>query len=64
MTGVYLLVKKNETVNKQPGPDAKEIAKTLSSRNAQEFGLALINSLERNADIKDYRIEIRNRSER
>lgn len=57
MTGVYVLVKKSETVNKQPG-DAKQIAEAIAGQNAQMFGQQLMKSLQDNADIKDYRIEV------
>ncbi|MCW3160901.1 peptidylprolyl isomerase [Chryseobacterium oryctis] len=56
-TGVYVLVKKNETVNKQPG-DAKQFAESITQRNAGMFGQAWLKSLQDNADIEDYRIEI------
>lgn len=57
MTGVYVLVKKSETINKQPG-DAKQIAEAIAGQNAQMFGQQLLKSLQDNADIKDYRIEV------
>lgn len=57
MTGVYVLVKKSETVNKQPG-DVKQIAEAIAGQNAQMFGQQLMKSLQDNADIKDYRIEV------
>nr|WP_314493020.1 peptidylprolyl isomerase [uncultured Chryseobacterium sp.] len=56
-TGVYVLVKKNETINKQPG-DAKQFTESISQRNAGMFGQAWLKSLQDNADIDDYRIEI------
>ncbi|MBB4807983.1 peptidyl-prolyl cis-trans isomerase D [Chryseobacterium defluvii] len=56
-TGVYVLVKKNETVNKQPG-DLKQFTESVSQRNAGMFGQAWMKSLQDNADIEDYRIEI------
>lgn len=56
-TGVYVLVKKNETINKQPG-DAKQFAESVTQRNAGMFGQAWLKSLQDNADIDDYRIEI------
>ena len=58
-TGVYVLVKKNETMNKQPG-DIKQFTESITQRNAGMFGQAWLKSLEDNADIKDYRIEIWN----
>lgn len=56
-TGVYMLVKKSETVNKQPG-DIKEMTESITSQNANFFGQSFIRSLQDNADIKDYRIEV------
>jgi len=56
-TGVYVLVKKNETINKQPG-DAKQFTESVTQRNAGMFGQAWLKSLQDNADIDDYRIEI------
>ncbi|MCS3532302.1 peptidylprolyl isomerase [Chryseobacterium sp. JUb7] len=59
-TGVYVLVKKNETINKQPG-DAKQFTESISQRNAGMFGQSWMKSLQDNADIEDYRIEIWNK---
>lgn len=56
-TGVYVLVKKNETINKQAG-DAKQFTESVTQRNAGMFGQAWLKSLQDNADIDDYRIEI------
>lgn len=56
-TGVYVLVKKNETLNKQPG-DAKQFTESVTQRNAGMFGQSWLKSLQDNADIDDYRIEI------
>jgi len=56
-TGVYVLVKKNETINKQPG-DAKQFTESVTQRNAGMFGQSWLKSLQDNADIDDYRIEI------
>jgi peptidyl-prolyl cis-trans isomerase D len=56
-TGVYVLVKKNETINKQPG-DAKQFTESVTQRNSGMFGQAWLKSLQDNADIDDYRIEI------
>ncbi len=56
-TGVYVLVKKNESMNKQPG-DAKQFTESVTQRNAGMFGQAWLKSLQDNADIDDYRIEI------
>lgn len=57
MTGVYLVTKKSETVNKQPGSD-DQIAQAISAQNAQMFSQLFMKSLVDNADIKDYRIEV------
>jgi len=56
-TGVYVLIKKNETVNKQPG-DLKQFTESVSQRNQGMFGQAWLKSLQDNAKIDDYRIEI------
>lgn len=60
-TGVYVLIKKNETVNKQPG-DLKQFTESVTQRNAGMFGQAWLKSLQDNADIDDYRIEIWNKA--
>lgn len=57
LTGVFMIVKKSESVNKQPG-DIKELAESIKSRNAQMFSQQFLKSLQDNADIKDYRIEV------
>ncbi len=59
MTGVYVLVKKSETINKQPG-DVKQITQAIASQNSQQFGQAFLKSLQDNAKIEDYRIEVYN----
>lgn len=59
-TGVYVLIKKSETINKQPG-DVKQFTESITQRNAGMFGQAWMKSLQDNADIKDYRIEIWNK---
>lgn len=56
-TGVYVLIKKNETTNKQPG-DLKQFTESITQRNAGMFGQAWLKSLQDNASIDDYRIEI------
>ncbi|KIA89338.1 peptidylprolyl isomerase [Kaistella jeonii] len=61
MTGVYVLVKKSETINKQPG-DIKQITQAIAGQNSQQFGQSLLKSLQDNANIKDYRIEVYNRA--
>ncbi|WP_294292336.1 peptidylprolyl isomerase [uncultured Chryseobacterium sp.] len=59
-TGVYVLVKKNETTNKQPG-DLKQFTESVTQRNGGMFGQAWLKSLQDNAKIDDYRIEIWNK---
>lgn len=56
-TGVYVVLKKYETINKQPG-DLKQFTESVSQRNSGMFGQAWLKSLQDNADIQDYRIEI------
>ena len=57
MTGVYLLVKKSVTTNKLPG-DIKQVVQAITQQNSQQFTGALLKSLQDNATIKDYRIEV------
>ena len=57
MTGVYLVVKKSVTTNKMPG-DVKQIIQSMAQQNAQQFTGSFLKSLQDNADIKDYRIEV------
>lgn len=61
MTGVYVLVKNSETVNKQPG-DIKQVTEAIAGQNSQQFGQALLKSLQDNADIEDFRIELFNQT--
>lgn len=56
-TGIYIVLKKSETINKQPG-DLKQFTESVSQRNSGMFGQAWMKSLQDNADIQDYRIEI------
>ncbi|KQT22106.1 peptidylprolyl isomerase [Chryseobacterium sp. Leaf404] len=56
-TGVYVIVKKSESVNKQAG-DLKQFTESVTQRNSGMFGQAWMKSLQDNADIDDYRIEI------
>ena len=56
-TGVYLIVKTGETVNKQPG-DAAQVAQSIQQQNTQMFGQMFMKSLQDNADIEDYRIKV------
>ncbi|RNA61218.1 peptidylprolyl isomerase [Chryseobacterium nematophagum] len=60
-TAVYVLIKKNETTNKQPG-DLKQFTESITQRNTGMFGQAWLKSLQDNADIKDFRIEIWNKT--
>ena len=57
MTCVYLVVKKSVTTNKMPG-DVKQIIQSMAQQNAQQFTGSFLKSLQDNADIKDYRIEV------
>jgi peptidyl-prolyl cis-trans isomerase D len=57
LTGVYMMIKKSESVNKQPG-DIKEFTASVKGRNAQMFNQQFLKSLQDNADIQDYRIEV------
>ncbi|MEI7488476.1 MAG: SurA N-terminal domain-containing protein [Chryseobacterium sp.] len=59
-TGVYVLIKKNETTNKQPG-DLKQFTESVTQRNSGMCGKAWLKSLQDNSDIDDYRIEIWNK---
>ncbi|TXF76173.1 peptidylprolyl isomerase [Chryseobacterium sp.] len=59
MTGVYVVLKKSETVNKQPG-DIKQIAQGITQQNSQMFGQQFMKSLQDNSKIEDYRIEVWN----
>ena len=61
MTGVYVILKKSETINKQPG-DIKQMTEAIAGQNSQQFGQSFLKSLQDNADIKDYRIELYNQS--
>lgn len=59
-TGVYLLVKKSVAAQKQPS-DLKQMMETIAMQNAGVFGQALLRSLQDNATIEDYRIEVYNK---
>lgn len=61
MTGVYLVVKKSVATNKLPG-DIKQITTAITQQNSQQFVGAFLKSLQDNADIKDYRIEVWDKS--
>lgn len=60
MTGVFVLVKKSESINKQPG-DAKQITEAIIAQNRQMLGQMLLKSLQDEADIQDYRIDVWNK---
>ena len=57
MTGVYVITKKSETVNKQPG-DLKQVMDGITNQHSQQFGQQYLKSLQDNAKIDDYRIEV------
>jgi len=57
MTGVYLVVKKSVTTNKMAG-DIKQITESITQQNSQQFTGSFLKSLQDNAKIKDYRIEV------
>ncbi|GGG42926.1 peptidylprolyl isomerase [Epilithonimonas arachidiradicis] len=57
MTGVYLVVKKSVKTNKLPG-DIKQITESITQQNSQQFTGAFLKSLQDNAKIKDYRIDV------
>lgn len=61
MTGVYLVVKKSVTTNKLPG-DIKQITESINQQNSQQFIGAFLKSLQDNAKINDYRIEVWDRN--
>lgn len=61
MTGVYLVVKKSVSTNKLPG-DVKQITEGITQQNSQQFTGAFLRSLQDNAKIKDYRIEVWDKS--
>jgi peptidyl-prolyl cis-trans isomerase D len=57
MTGVYLIVKKSITTNKLAG-DIKQITESITQQNSQQFTGSFLKSLQDNAKINDYRIEV------
>ena len=57
MTGVYLVVKKSVTTNKMAG-DIKQITESITQQNSQQFTGSFLKSLQDNAKINDYRIEV------
>lgn len=56
-TGVYVVTRKNIVTNKQPG-DVKQIMQSMQQQGSQMFGQSLMKSLQDNADIEDFRIEV------
>lgn len=56
-SGVYVVTRKNITTNKQPG-DVKQVMDALKQQGSQMFMQSFMRSLQDNADIKDYRIEV------
>ncbi len=61
MTGVYLVVKKSVSTNKLPG-DIKQIIESMTQQASQQFTGSYLRSLQDNANIKDYRIEVWDKS--
>lgn len=57
MGGVYVIAKKNQVVNKQPG-DVKQMQQSITQQTSQYFLQMLMKSLQDGADIKDYRAEV------
>ncbi|PZU88726.1 MAG: peptidylprolyl isomerase [Chryseobacterium sp.] len=57
MTGVYLVVKKSVSTNKLPG-DIKQIIESMTQQASQQFTGSYLRSLQNNANIKDFRIEV------
>ena len=56
-TGVYVILKKSEKINKQPG-NINQIMDMLKMQNSQIFSQSLLQSLQDGAKIDDYRIEV------
>lgn len=59
--GVYVILNKGIEVNKQSG-DLKQVQEGLSQQFASMFPQAFMKSLQENANIKDYRIEVYDKS--
>ena len=57
MTGVYVVERKSIKSNKMPG-DAKQVVDAIQQQNSNMFGQGYLKSLQDNADIKDYRIDV------
>ncbi|MDR2205628.1 MAG: SurA N-terminal domain-containing protein [Flavobacteriaceae bacterium] len=62
MAGVYVVQRKSIDTNKQPG-DVKSIMETMTQQNSQMFGQYFMKSLQDNADIEDFRIEVYNKGQ-
>ena len=56
--GVYVVVNKGVAVNKQDAGDLKQLQQQLMQQNSNVFPQAFMRSLQNNADIKDYRIQV------
>ena len=56
--GVYVVVNKGVIVNKQDTGDIKQLQQQLQQQSANVFPQAFMRSLQNNADIKDYRIQV------
>ena len=56
--GVYVVVNKGVAVNKQDAGDIKQLQQQLMQQNSSVFPQAFMRSLQNNADIKDYRIQV------
>ena len=61
-SGVFLVQRRSVSENKLPG-DVKGIIQAISQQNSQMFGQGLMKSLQDNADIKDYRNEVYNKTQ-
>lgn len=61
-SGVYWVVKKSESINKQPG-SIEQVIESLSMQNAQIYNQSLFRSLYDKANIEDYRTEVWNKTQ-
>ncbi|QIG90249.1 peptidylprolyl isomerase [Chryseobacterium sp. POL2] len=57
MSGVYVVQRKSLKSNKMPG-DAKQVVESIQQQNSSMFGQGYLKSLQDNADIEDFRIEV------
>ncbi len=55
---MYVVVNKGVAVNKQDAGDIKQLQQQLMQQNSSVFPQAFMRSLQNNADIKDYRIQV------